>query len=315
MGFVGSLYRQVFIRPGPLPEDLDLSGQTILVTGATSGIGLEVAEQCVRLQAGHVILAVRNTRKGEEVKQKILRSNSTSTKTLVDVWELDLESPESVLAFGRQAQRALDLLDIALLNAAVFLFSWTAAQSTGLESSIQVNQVLNGMLSLLLLPVLKKSPVQLVHMWTTFREPAKGTVLQDLSKQESYDPWNQYFRSKLLNVFWARELAEHTSSQDVIINMVNPGSVNTSLHRDGSKLVQAYDRIVGRTVEEAARMLISAAVVHGVETHGEYLSEDRVTKSSAYVRSDKGALMQTRIWDETLQVLRQLMPSAELDNR
>lgn len=103
MGFASFLYRQVFVHPPPLPTDLSLEGQTVLITGANSGIGLEAARQCVRLNAATVILAVRTVSKGEEAKADILKSNPGS-KTSVEVWPLDLESFDSVLAFGKRAQ-------------------------------------------------------------------------------------------------------------------------------------------------------------------------------------------------------------------
>jgi retinol dehydrogenase-12 len=64
----------------------------------------------------------------------------------------------------------------------------------------------------------------------------------------------------------------------VTINLVNPGSVDTGLHRDGSKAIQAFDKWVGRTPEEGGRLLIDAAVVKDADTHGKYLSETKVTK-------------------------------------
>lgn len=103
MTFAGYLLRQVFVHPPQLPETLDLQGQTILITGANSGIGLEAARQCARLGATTLILAVRTIAKGEEAKANILKT-SPKSKTDVQVWALDLESFDSVLAFGKRAQ-------------------------------------------------------------------------------------------------------------------------------------------------------------------------------------------------------------------
>lgn len=66
--------------------------------------------------------------------------------------------------------------------------------------------------------------------------------------------------------------------EKVVVNLINPGSVDTGLHRDGNKIIQGFDRIVGRTREEGGRLLIDAAVVKGRDTHGMYLSEAKVTK-------------------------------------
>lgn len=70
--------------------------------------------------------------------------------------------------------------------------------------------------------------------------------------------------------------------------MINPGSVDTDLHRDGDIGVKLFDRFIGRTLEEGGRLLIDAAVVKGAETHGKYLSEAKLVEyvSCLYGRSE-----------------------------
>lgn len=104
MTFAGFFFRQVFVHPPQIPPDVNLEGQTVIVTGANSGIGLEAARQCVRLRAKTLILAVRSSAKGEAAKKDIL-STSSGSVTQVEVWILDMESIESVLAFGDRASK------------------------------------------------------------------------------------------------------------------------------------------------------------------------------------------------------------------
>jgi retinol dehydrogenase 12 len=115
MGYPDFLYRQLFVHPPQISSSISLEDQTVLITGANSGIGLETARQCVRLNAKTVILAVRTLSKGNEAKSDILNSNPKS-KTNVEVWALDMESFDSVLSFGTRAND-LPHLDIAILNA------------------------------------------------------------------------------------------------------------------------------------------------------------------------------------------------------
>src|ERR1041384_6462603 len=80
------------------------TGQTIIVTGSNTGMGLEAARHFVRLDAAKVILAVRDMLKGQAAAKDIVAS--TERHGVVEVWELDLASYQSVEAF---AQRALTL--------------------------------------------------------------------------------------------------------------------------------------------------------------------------------------------------------------
>lgn len=89
---------------------------------------------------------------------------------------------------------------------------------------------------------------------------------------------DRYSVTKLLNVFWGLELASRVPESEVIVNLINPGSVDTGLHRDGDRFIKTFDRVFGRTPEEGGRLLLDAAVVKGAESHGKYLSEAKITR-------------------------------------
>lgn len=139
---------------------------------------------------------------------------------------------------------------------------------------------------------------------------------------------DRYSVTKLLNVFWVLELVTKAQDERVIINLINPGSVDTGLHRDGDRVIQMFDRVIGRTPPEGARLLLDAALVKGKESHGKYLSEAKLIpyvqvllffprqtipkirvqsltsgRVSSYVRSAEGIAMQKKLWDETKEIL------------
>jgi retinol dehydrogenase-12 len=89
---------------------------------------------------------------------------------------------------------------------------------------------------------------------------------------------DHYSVTKLLNYFWGVELASRIPRGEITINLFNPGSVNTELHRNGGVLIQQFDRYVGRTSEEGGRLVVDAAVVKATDTHGMFLSEAKVYK-------------------------------------
>lgn len=99
----------------PVPEEKH-TGQTIIVTGANVGLGFEAARQFTRLDAKKVILACRNLEKGEAAKKSI--EETTQRRHVVEVWQVDLSSYESVKQFARGVE-GLERLDAIIENAAI----------------------------------------------------------------------------------------------------------------------------------------------------------------------------------------------------
>ena len=107
------------------------TGQTIIVTGSNTGLGLEAARHFTRLEAETVILAVRNLEKGEAAKRSI--EETTDRKNVVEVWQLDLASYESVKQFAKRAN-GLKRLDVVLENAGIATANFTISEDN--ESTI-----------------------------------------------------------------------------------------------------------------------------------------------------------------------------------
>ena len=135
----------------PYP-DYSFSGQTIIVTGANVGLGFEAANHFVRLGAEKVILAVRSLDKGEQAKSQI--EERTGKRNVVDVWQLDLSSYESVRNFAKKAE-SLQRIDVLLENAGVAMGTWKTAE--GSEMTITVNVYGTFLLALLMFPLLQRS--------------------------------------------------------------------------------------------------------------------------------------------------------------
>jgi NAD(P)-dependent dehydrogenase (short-subunit alcohol dehydrogenase family) len=100
----------------------DLVGRTFLVTGSNTGIGLALAIHLARLNPGHLILGVRDLRKGETAKQEIVAQ--TGFTGLLEVWELDMAEFGSVKRFAERANSTLKRLDGAVLNAGIHANKW-----------------------------------------------------------------------------------------------------------------------------------------------------------------------------------------------
>ena len=152
MGFATTfLYSQLFVRL-PYPKS-DFSGQTIIVTGSNTGLGLEAARHFIRLKAAKVILAVRTISKGEAAAVEISESTNTP-KSRVEVWQLDLSNSDSVKAFAARVD-TLERLDAFVQNAGILTNIFTLVE--GQESHIAINVTNAVLLGLLVMPKLRES--------------------------------------------------------------------------------------------------------------------------------------------------------------
>lgn len=133
-GFMPSfLYSQFFITP-PKPTT-DCTGRTMIVTGANTGLGKEIAGQYIRLNAEKVIIACRSLEKGEAAKRDLEQQYPTR-KGVVEVWRLDLSSFDSVKEFAEQA-KSLKRLDSLVENAGISTDQFRVME--GCESTVTVN--------------------------------------------------------------------------------------------------------------------------------------------------------------------------------
>lgn len=285
-GQLAFILNQITFKPKPLPPNVRLDKQTAIITGANVGIGLEAARQLASHGVSRIILGVRDISKGAAAKDDLAKTDPNCD---FQVWELDLESYDSIVSFADQAKK-LDRLDIALLNAAVKQLKWTTSPH-GHETNVQVNHIGTALLSILLLPSLKStsqkigSPSRLtfstseVHFWTPFNEKAAPNILERMDQEDSFGQgMERYYTSKLLGVLWFRELASKVDAKEVIINGTNPGFVATQLHRhDPSAGFKVFKKLLAWTPEQGAYFLTDAAVTKQAESHGAYIQEQKIT--------------------------------------
>lgn len=286
------LYRQFFVKaPTVTRRDANLQGKTAIVTGSNTGLGLEAARQLLDLGLSRLILAVRTVSKGEAARKE-LSSGRTPGACEIDVWSLDLSSYESITRFAERA-KSLERLDIAVLNAGLFKVAEEFHPFTGLEEDIQINYLSNALLTVLLLPALKKNapthPGRLVLVssdmaaWARFSERTAKPILGAFKqKAAKWDYQDRYGTSKLLGQLFLTELAQHVPASTVTLDAVNPGfCYGSELQREGKGtflgfLFGVFTRVVGRPCRVGARSLVHAAVNFGQEAHGQYVEDGKL---------------------------------------
>ncbi|KAH9815349.1 Short-chain dehydrogenase/reductase SDR [Teratosphaeria destructans] len=282
------------------PKDTrpSFTGRTVIVTGANTGLGFEAAIKFVQLDAAKVILGVRTIKKGEDAKAAI--EARSGRNDVVEVWHLDMLDYESIKAFAARAERELERLDIAVLNAGILAARYE--QSTyGWEKTLQVNVLSTTLLSLLLLPKLRASKTE---QQTPVLELVSSTIHQNIQRLGT-DPHTdegplalynrpigfvaetQYALSKLFLEHAHLALAHlarntETSRPDVLVVSVCPGATQSEITRDLQRHsllfrigVWILARLFQRTTEEGARSYVSALEV-GEAGHGRWFMDDAI---------------------------------------
>ncbi|KAI0093039.1 short-chain dehydrogenase [Irpex rosettiformis] len=311
----------------------DLSGKSVIVTGANTGLGLEAAKHFARMGPARLILACRSEARGKVAAEEL----AIETSYNAEVQLLDLSSFDSVKSFAKRLEG--EPIDIYVANAAVALMEYVSTQD-GWEQCVQVNHLSTALLSFLLLPNLVKasslhgssSRVVIVSSGAAFAssfdgELAKGNVLAKLSDQEhstSEMMAHRYADTKLLNIFFARAFAHHLSpsfASSIIPNSVNPGLCITDLSRNVPLLfrirLKMLHFLLGHTAEQGSRQLVWAALgPDGQEgphvkplMSGAYVALAQVKQPSDFVTSKAGWELQENIWNETIDILSKIEPS------
>lgn len=313
--FFSFVYNQIAVTQ-PYPTS-DFSGKTIVVTGSNVGLGLEAARHFTRLNAEKLILAVRSLEKGNEAKQSI--EESTHRTGVVEVWELDLSSYQSVEKFAAKAQ-TLERLDVLVENAGINAATWSIAE--GQERTITVNVISTFLLALLMLPKLYESASKFktlphlvivsseVHFWTSLPQRKEPSILAALADKSKADMADRYNVSKLLELFYVRALALHmkeSKNPEIVVNAVTPGLCHSELGRDQGAFFGVIKFVLARTTEMGSRSLVHAAQ-GGEETNGQFLYNCRVSSPSPFVLSEEGAKTQSRVFDEISDTLESIHP-------
>jgi NAD(P)-dependent dehydrogenase (short-subunit alcohol dehydrogenase family) len=282
------LFSSQFTKPQLPPNDLNLSGQTVIVTGANNGIGFACAKLLLQRGVSHLIIAVRSEAKGRDAAEQL---SQVVAGAKVEVWRLDMGSYISIDEFVKRCE-TLPRLDGAILNAGMGNPSLQINESTGHEGTMQVNFLSTMYLSVLLLPILKnKSPPSKPGRLTVVSsgsamhcelpEAKSDPLIPAFDSEATYDGMSHYAKSKLLGQLFIDKLARYVDPQDVIINCVDPGLTKGTGLMDKSPIVlkivmTIMMRLLGRTQEQAASTYIDAAIIKGDETHGSYLMDWRI---------------------------------------
>ncbi|WP_260985498.1 SDR family oxidoreductase [Paenibacillus xylanexedens] len=266
-----------------------------IVTGANSGMGLATTIELAR-KGYHVIMACRSEQRGQEALQEALRQSGSAT---IELMLCDLGSLDSIRQFAHSFNERYDTLDVLMNNAGVVMVK-RKETSDGFEQSIGINHLGHFLLTLLLIPPLRRAQQGRIVNVSSGAYKAGKIHFEDPHLHKRYNPIKSYAQSKLANVLFTRILARKVADSRITVNCLHPGAVGTSIGVDrntgfGTRIMAFVGKLpFFLTPEEGAKTAIYLATspeVAGVT--GKYFYQQKEQKLQAHATDDAVA---ERFW-------------------
>jgi len=279
----------------------DIRGKTVLVTGATSGIGLEASVALAR-QGARVIMIGRNQAKTEAARADVAsRSGSKEVSYLL----ADFASQASVRALANAVRSQADRLDVLVNNAGGVNKARTVT-ADGIETTFAVNHLGYFLLTNLLLDlVVKSAPARVVTVASVGHR--RGTLdFEDLGfERGGYSIMRAYSRSKLANILFANELARRRAGSGVTSNSLHPGSVDTNIWSGAplwaKPIIQVLLRPFFISAEKGGERIVQLAASPELEgVTGKYFEDGKAVDPAPLARD---ASLATRLWDVSARMV------------
>lgn len=244
----------------------DLRGRTAVVTGAASGLGLQVARTLADCGA-RVVMAVRDTAKGYRARNSLVEQDGVRPDQ-IEVGALDLLDLPSARRFAAAATERTPALDLLVLNAGISSQPHRLS-AQGVESQFATNHLGHFALTGLMLPLLTAGHAPRVVTVTSAlyrRARLDAGNIASLAQTRNYSPGRAYARSKLANVLFARELQHRLSAAGSPVRSftAHPGMARTPLHDTypSARLrlaTRAVAALIARPAEQAVLPILFAA--------------------------------------------------------
>lgn len=282
-----------------------LKAKTMIVTGGNSGLGYE-AVKAFASKGAQVIMACRNTSKGELAKKQILSEFKTAD---IEVMNLDLNDLSSVKSFVQEFKKSHQQLHVLLNNAGIMMTPYGKSKD-GIEGQQATNHFAHFALTGLLMDIIRTTPkARVVNVSSIAHRQGKmdfNNLLYEAGKD--YSPMKAYGRSKLENVLFTFQLQKYFEENkiDAIAAVAHPGVSNTNLFNNmGAKWMMTIMKpLFGMFVQPAsmgALPEIRASVDASVKG-GEFYGPDGNKEMKGYpviVQPDKSAFIETdapKLW-------------------
>lgn len=231
----------IFITNSKLPQKAcheDMSGKLCVISGATSGVGLEALKALLKANAKCVIVA-RNPEKARKVKESLDKEYDA----VIDIVISDFASFKSVRAAANEISKKYPVIDV-LINSAGLFSTRRRLTGDGHEQVFQVSHLSILLFTWLLIDNIKKSPQGRIVQVNSEGHRFGGLNIKDLNwKRRPYIGLRGYGASKIAQIICVQKMAELLADTDVTINTMHPGAVKTNLGNDNGWLYTTYNKL------------------------------------------------------------------------
>lgn len=284
---------------------------TVLVTGASSGIGFATAVGLAHAGA-HVILAARDPERGEAARAAVQRAAPHGEASLIVA---DLSVQADVRRLAEAVNRRFDRLDVLINNAAI-IPPQRETTIDRIERQLAVNHLAPFLLTNLLLDQLQASgPSRIVTV--TSATHAQGRIdFADLQHKQQYHVpgypvagWLAYCNTKLMNVLFTHELARKLAGTNVTANCLHPGVIATELTRSWPAWARAlYKTLMPGPARGARTSLYLASSPEVAAVSGQYFDQNSRVAESAPLARDMALAQQ--LWEASAELVGLNVPVA-----
>ncbi|TAD85853.1 MAG: SDR family NAD(P)-dependent oxidoreductase [Sphingomonadales bacterium] len=258
---------------------IDLSGRTVFVTGANSGLGQETA-RAMASRGAHVIMAGRDQGKLDDAVAAI---HAQHPKAQLDTLTVDLTSLESIRAATSRARQRFDTIDLLINNAGVMACPFLHTHD-GFEMQLGTNHLGHFALTGELFPLIERGQLKrIVNLSSRGHHFAPVDFGDPHFQHRAYDPWSSYGQSKTANVLFSVGLEQRFAVLGIHAYAVHPGGIQTNLGRHMTpEMVEALmARVTSRdtgfqwkTIPQGAATSCWAATAPELEGKGGVYCED-----------------------------------------
>lgn len=281
-----------------------LTGKSVVITGATSGIGLRAAERFVQ-QGAFVIGIGRSEKKNQHARDKILESNPSRNAVylLADLSYLQQVRMLASVISSVLTQHGFNSLDILINNAGVYQEKKQITDD-GIEMTFAVNHLAPFHLTNVLIPLLECSQNARVLTVSSYSHRNTPIILKRIANPRPYFGLLAYKRSKLCNILFTYEL--NRRSKALLALAVDPGLVNTDIATKGEQGISSWvwrrRRLKGTCADVPVNTLLYLAGESQIDTsHSYYFRDCKAITPSRNARRDDLA---RDLWTLSCQLIR-----------